>query len=160
MNNWYLKIIDSIGGKNEENLQKFFEEFRREIACTYSKLDGNKELDPLLVLIFILDKLHKEMNNVDKSKINEAEFTKYNQNNHNMKNYVFNGEEIDRTNKVQMLPEFINYFNATFYSPISNLLVGFMKTKKYIQIVVLVIIFFSNFLYIVFDLSKRKVKKA
>ena len=64
---------------------KFFEEFRRENACTYSKLDGNKELDPLLVLIFILDKKHKEMYNVDKSKINEAEFKKYNKNNHSIK---------------------------------------------------------------------------
>ena len=157
MNNWYLKIIDAFAGKNEDNLQKFFEEFRREMACTYSKLDGNKEIDPLLVLIFILNKMHKEMNDVDKSKINEAGFKKFNINtNNSMKNYVFNGEEIDRTNKIQILQEFINYFNSNFISPISNLFVGFMKTKKICANCLSGYYSFSNFLYVTFDLSKRK----
>jgi hypothetical protein len=157
MNNWYLKIIDAFAGKNEDNLQKFFEEFRREMACTYSKLDGNKEIDPLLVLIFILNKMHREMNDVDKSKINEAGFKKFNINtNNNMKNYVFNGEEIDRTNKIQILQEFINYFNSNFISPISNLFVGFMKTKKICANCLSGYYSFSNFLYVTFDLSKRK----
>ena len=155
MSYWYIKTIEALKGINENNLQFIINDFRRALACTNFKLDGNKEIDPLMILVFILNKIHREMNKADKKAIIEAGYNKYNINNDNIKNYVFNGEEHDRTNKEQILREFINYFNITMQSPISDLFISFMKTKRICQICRSGYYFFSNFLYIVFDLEKE-----
>ena len=78
MNYWFLKAIDALNGVNENNFILFIQEFRRALANSFSKLDGNKEINPLLVLIFLLDKMHKEMNEVDKTFIIEKEYNQYN----------------------------------------------------------------------------------
>ena len=154
MNYWYLKAIDAINGINENNLEKFTTEFRMALASSFSKLDGNKEIDPLFVLIFLLDKIHRETNQADPTFISENGYTNYNEKTNNtLKNYVFNGEEQDRTNKIQMLSEFVNYFNATMNSIISDIFISFMKTKRICQNCGTGYYSFSNFLYIVFDLS-------
>ena len=155
MSYWYLKTIEALKGINEYNLQLFIDNFRIALACTNSKLDGNKEIDPLMILVFILNKIHIELNKADKKKIIEAGYNKYNIYNDNIKNFVFNGEEHDRTNKDQILQEFINHFNITMQSPISDLFISFMKTKRICQICRSGYYFFSNFLYIIFDLTKE-----
>ena len=154
MNYWYLKAMDALNGKDENNLQRFSKEFRIALANTYSKLDGNKEIDPLIVLIFILDKMHKELNVVDNNFIQNSWYTQYINNKNDMKNYALNGEEQDRTNKNQMREEYLNYFSATMNSPISNLFVGFIKTKSLCQNCKSGYYSFSNYLYCVFDLSE------
>ena len=154
MNYWYLKAVDALNGIKENNFTLFIEEFRRALASSFSKLDGNKEIDPLLVLIFLLDKMHKEMNIVDKTFIMENGYNRYNKKKNAIQNYVLNGEQQDKTNKIQMLEEFVNYFNATMKSPISNLFIGFLKTKRNCQNCRSGYYSFSNFLYIVFDLSE------
>ena len=155
MSYWYLKAIEALKGINEYNLQLFIDNLRIALACTNSKLDGSKEIEPLMILVFILNKIHKELNKADKKKIIEAGYNKYNINNDNIKNFVFNGEEHDRTNKDQILQEFINHFNITMQSPISDLFISFMKTKRICQICRSGYYFFSIFLYIVFDLTKE-----
>ena len=155
MSYWYLKTIEALKGINEYNLQLFIDNFRIALACTNSKLDGNKEIDPLMILVFLLNKIHIELNKADKNKIIEAGYNKYNIYNDNIKNFVFNGEEHDRTNKDQILQEFINHFNITMQSPISDLFISFMKTKRICQICRSGYYFFSNFLYIIFDLTKE-----
>ena len=155
MNYWYLMAIDALNGTNENNLQLFYKEFRMALANAYSKLDGNKEIDPIIVLIFILDKMHKELNEVDKNFIQEGEYNKYINSLNDMKNnYTLNGEELDRTNKNQMLVEFAKFFKATMNSPISDLFVGFIKTKSNCQKCRSGYYSFSNYLYCVFDLSE------
>ena len=160
MNYWFLKAIDALNGINENNFILFIQEFRRALASSFSKLDGNKEIDPLLVLIFLLDKMHKEMNVVDKTFIMENGYNQYNKKKNSIQNYVLNGEQQDKTNKIQMLEEFVNYFNATMKSPISNLFIGFLKTKRNCQNCGSGYYSFSNFLYIVFDLSELESEKS
>jgi len=160
MNYWFLKAIDALNGINENNFILFIQEFRRALASSFSKLDGNKEIDPLLVLIFLLDKMHKEMNVVDKTFIMENGYKQYNKKKNSIQNYVLNGEQQDKTNKIQMLEEFVNYFNATMKSPISNLFIGFLKTKRICQNCRSGYYSFSNFLYIVFDLSELESEKS
>ena len=160
MNYWFLKAIDALNGINENNFILFIQEFRRALASSFSKLDGNKEIDPLLVLIFLLDKMHKEMNVVDKTFIMENGYNQYNKKKNSIQNYVLNGEQQDKTNKIQMLEEFVNYFNATMKSPISNLFIGFLKTKRICQNCRSGYYSFSNFLYIVFDLSELESEKS
>jgi len=110
----YLKIIDAFSKNDFQSFNYSVEEFRRAMATSYSKLVGDKELDPLLILTFILDSFHKE----NKKNLNMEN----NNNNENEQNgnidieSAFNGEE-DRTNQILMLDKFFSYFNSNMNSP-------------------------------------------
>ena len=154
INYWYLKAINALAGFEESNLKECIEEFRRAIASENSKLDGNKEIDPLYLLAFLLEKMHKETNVKEGNtglKINQT------------KKYVisseFNGEEEDKTNKEQMLYKFVNYFNSNIKSPISDLFFGFIKTKQICQTCKCGYYSFSNYCFVVFDISKNDNNK-
>ena len=47
ISSWYLKAIDALKGINESNLQIFIDKFKRSLASSITKIDGNKEIDPL-----------------------------------------------------------------------------------------------------------------
>ena len=146
--------MEAVFGLKEKLLTECIEEFRRAIASSYSKLDGNKEIDPLLLLTFLLFMLHKETNKVEKDQ------TKLDgENNEKNKKYVissiFDGEEEDKTNKMQMWNKYINEFNATVNSPISDLFFGFVKRKILCQTCRTGYYSFYHYLYIIFDLSNR-----
>jgi hypothetical protein len=149
----YLKIIDSFTKNDINSFNYFTEEFRRSMALSNFKLVGDKEIDPLLVLTFILDRLHKENNNIiNKENINNNE----NEQNENTDlDLAFNGGEEDRTNQSLMLDKFVSYFNINMNSPISDLFIGFVKTKRVCQTCKSSYFSFSNCLYIIFDLSDR-----
>ena len=89
ISNKYLKAIRTLKGETEYNLTDFIEDFRRAIATENSKLDGSKEIDPLYLLAFLLEKMHKENNEIEEGELNE-------------------GEEVDRTNKEQTFNQFVN----------------------------------------------------
>ena len=160
MTNWFLKALDALNGINEDNLSSFAEEFRRALASLYTKLDGNKEIEPLLVFSFLLNKIHKETNKIDANQLNYSGYNTYIQNTRSNKNYVFDGEEKDRTNKPQMLQEFVDCFGATMCSPISNNFISFMKNRKQCKNCFTCYYSFSTFLYIVFDLTKMRNEKT
>ena len=133
----YLKAIRTLMGAYENNLSEFIEEFRRAIATENSKLDGSKEIDPLYLLAFLLEKMHKEMNLIEESEINE-------------------GEEVDRTNKEQTFNQFVNYINSNINSPISDLFLGINKTKRICQTCKNGYYYFNNFCFVIFDLTDKK----
>ena len=60
--NYYLNVIKALSGYEEDDLKKCIIEFRRAIASENSKLDGNREIDPLYLLAFLLEKMHIETN--------------------------------------------------------------------------------------------------
>ena len=151
---WYSQAIDAIAGIKEEDLNLCIEEFRRAIASSYSKLDGNKEVDPLLLLTFLLFRLHQEMNEVDNNNLP-------NLNKKNAKYVItssFDGEE-DKHNKDQMWNKFIVKYNSKVNSLISDLFFGFVKTKIICQTCRKGYYSFSNYFYIIFDLSDRDSKR-
>ena len=151
---WYSQAIDAIAGIKEEDLNLCIEEFRRAIASSYSKLDGNKEVDPLLLLTFLLFRLHQEMNEVDNDNLS-------NLNKKNAKYVItssFDGEE-DKQNKDQMWNKFIVKYNSKVNSLISDLFFGFVKTKIICQTCRKPYYSFSNYFYIIFDLSDRDSKR-
>ena len=160
MTNWFLKALDALNGIKEDNLSLFAEEFRRALASLYTKLDGNKEIEPILVFSFLLNKIHKETNKIDANQLNYSGYNTYIQNTRSNKNYVFDGEEKDRTNKPQMLQEFVDCFGATMCSPISNNFISFMKNRKQCKNCFTCYYSFSTFLYIVFDLTKMRNEKT
>ena len=154
INFWYYKAICYIFGFEEGDLNICIEEFRRAIASSYSKLDGNREIDPLLLLTFLLVRMHRETNIVEEKETNNGENKK--PNSYYVISSSFEGEEEDKTNKPQMWNKFITKFNATTNSPISDLFFGFVKRKDLCQTCRSGYYSFYNYLYIVFDLSNRK----
>ena len=132
----YLMAIRTLQGAYENNLSKFIEEFRRAIATENSKLDGSKEIDPLYLLAFLLEKMHKEMNVIEESELNE-------------------GEEVDRTNKEQTFNQFVNFINSNINSPISDLFLGINKTKRICQSCKNGYYSFNNFCFVIFDLTVK-----
>ena len=149
INYWYLKAIKALSGIEEADLIECIEEFRRAIASENSKLDGNREIDPLYLTAFLLEKMHKETNKIDEKKSRSMNQS----GNTYVINSVINGEEEDATNKEQMLHKFVNYFNANIHSPISDSFFGFVKTKRICQTCRQGYYSFSNFCLVVFDLT-------
>ena len=150
INYWYLKAIKALSGIEEANLIECVEEFRRAIASEDSKLDGNREIDPLYLLAFLLQKMHKETNKKDSNtETSQSKNGKY------VINSVFNGEEEDKTNKEQMLYKFVTYFQANVHSPISDLFFGFVKTKRNCQTCKTGNYSFHNYCFVIFDLTNR-----
>lgn len=160
INYWYNQAIEAILGlgKEEFPLNKSIEEFRRAIASSYSKLDGNKEIDPLLLLTFLLIMMHKETNKEKEG--SEVIANKNKEEKEKMTNYVisssFSGEEEDKTNKLQMWNKYIANFNETVNSPISDIFFGFVKRKILCQTCRSGFYSFYHYFYIIFDLSDRK----
>ena len=150
INYWYLEAISALSGQKEQNLTECIEEFRRAIASENSKLDGSREIDPLYLLAFLLEKMHKELNKVDEKKAIPIQGDSY------VINSVFDGEEEDKSNKEQMLQKFVNFFSVNVNSIISNLFFGFLKTKRNCQTCKTGNYSFSNFCFAAFDLSENK----
>ena len=148
-NYWYIKAYDTISGLDEKGLNECIEEFRRAIAFDNSKLDGNKEIDPLYLLGFLLEKMHKETNEINQNN---------NQGNPQLEqkktNSFFNDEE-DKSNKDQMLHKFINNYNRNIHSPISELFLGIAKRKRICSACSTPSYFFNNFCFVFFDLSQN-----
>ena len=153
---WFLKTKDALSKNDIQNFNICIDELRRNMALSYSKLVEDKELDPLLVLTFILERIHQESNN---NKINNENV------NNNVKGNIedtddididsnFNVEE-DRTNQALMLDKFVTYFNSTMNSPITDLFISFIKTKRKCKTCNSIYFNFSNCLYILFDLEKN-----
>ena len=152
INYWYLEAIRAFSGENEHNLNECIEEFRHAIESENSKLDGSREIDPLYILSFLLEKMHKELNKVDESKAVQ------NQVGHYVINSTFNEEEEDKENKAQMKQKFDNFFNVNANSIISDLFFGFLQTTMECQKCKKEQYSFNNFCFAAFDLSKNKNK--
>ena len=150
INYTYSKAIDSIAGFEEKDLNECIQEFRMAIASENSKLDGNKEIDPLYLLGFLLEKMHKETNEIN-ANIHQG----YNQLGGNKTNSLFNEEE-DKSNKEQMLHKFISNYNKNIHSPISDLFLGITKRKRKCSKCNIANYSFSNFCFVFFDLSQKK----
>ena len=121
---WFLKSINAI--LYNQNVVECFEEFRRALASANSKIDCSKEVDPISLFGFLLEKMHKELNTkkttvVANQNVNEQ--------------YVINSiyrmeEKDDKTNKIEMWNKFESYFNDNVRSIISNNFYGVRKIKR------------------------------
>ena len=145
---WFLKTIKAID--KQTNLNECYEEFKRALASENSKIEASKEVDPVYLLAFLFEHIHKEGNRREKTKINEKGKDEQ---------YIINSiykveEEDDKTNKEQMLYNFECYFKDNVHSIISDLFFGFMKRKRNCKVCKNGTYSFSNFCIVPFDLSK------
>ena len=147
INYWYLSTIKAFQTNQDSN--KCLEEFRRALASENTKLDCSKEVDPIYLLAFLLEKMHREFNKVVQTQIKGID---YNQ------QYVINSrykvEEEDRTIKEQMIQKFNSYFNKNINSIISKLFFGVMKTKRICRVCKSPAYSFSNNCFLAFDVNK------
>jgi hypothetical protein len=148
----FLSAFDSINNSNLiNNLNYIYAEFKRSMALSYTKLVKENEVDPLLLLTFILDRLHKENNEANLLNQSNNSIS----NSQNNINGGLNNEEKDRTNQTQMRDNFFSFFNSTMKSPISDLFMSFIKTERCCNSCQAKFFSFSNCLYITFDISNR-----
>ena len=115
----YMQIIKQI----QTNINNKFNQFKEILAIQNPKLNSDEEIDPIYIVSFLLERMHKELNDVKKNKIqiNESQY---------IISSTFNGQDQDKSNKNEMLERFLKHFVNNFNSPISNFFFGILKDKK------------------------------
>ena len=147
---WFLKSINAI--TQNTNLKECFEEFRRALASANSKIDCSKEVDPIALFAFLLEKMHKELN-----KKKTTVVVNQNANDQYVINSIYRMEEKeDKTNKIEMWNKFESYFNDNVRSIISTHFYGVRKIKKLCQQCKNGFYSYINFFCSAFDLKERK----
>ena len=135
--NCLINIEDSDKNKWNESIKNF----RRYLGTKNPKLDGDKEVDPFFLMVFIVENMHKELNQkhtVDFD-INQG--------------YLIKRKE-DKTNKQDMVINFFRYFKEHFNSIISKTFFGIMKNKNICKECGLKTYSFNCFCFLYFDIDK------
>ena len=121
---WFLSSIDAIS-KNNNNLKKCYEEFRRALASANSKIDCSKEVEPIILFAFLMEKMHKELNEKKTTIVSNQ-----NSNEQYIINSIYRMEEKDdKSNKDDMWGKFKSYKDNNLNSEISKLFYGVKKYK-------------------------------
>ena len=136
----FLNAIKQI----QNNINDKFNQFKEILAIQNPKLNSDNEIDPVLVVAFLLEKMHKELNSVPQ--INDDE--QY------VINSVFNGMDEDKSNKNEMFDKFFKHFLKNFNSTISNLFFGILKERKICQKCNMINYNFGCFCLLTFELNE------
>ena len=142
----YYNALVLLKSFDEKKWKNCLNDFRGVLATQNSKLNGLKEINPLVLLGIILEKIHKEQN--------ASESNKKNQNKN--EDYILNMADVDKTNKYQELNKFISDFFENMRSFTSDNFFGIIKTKYICTTCQLGTYSFSNFCVSVFDLENNK----
>ena len=129
---------------NVENENKWIESiknFRRYLGTKNPKLDGDKEVDPFFLLVFLVENMHKELNIKPKIDFNISQ------------GYLIKRKE-DKTNKADMVINFFRYFKEHFNSIMSETFFGIMKNKNICKDCGLKTYTFNSFCFLYFDIDK------
>ena len=138
--------VNCLKNMTEKDINSFFDSIKyfREILCTQNtKFDKTKEINPKLVLTFLLTKLHQEIN-LGNITWEDA------QNNYYMKS----GLEDALTSKLEMLLNFENKLFSQLNSLISRKLVGILQKSFICNSCKIKTYSFGGFFYITLDLEK------
>ena len=158
---WFLQSIKAIQAVQANNfnysyintkniLKSCYEEFRRALASANSKIDCSKEVDPIFLFAFLLEKMHKELNKKNMSFVNYQNTSEQ---------YVINSiyrmeEKDDKTNKTEMWNKFNSYMSENINSEISKFFYGIKKLKRLCQQCRNGFYVYSNFFCSAVDLTK------
>ena len=138
----YIKCLIPINGSTIDQWTNSINSFRQIIGEENEKIKGSKEIEPRFMLAFLLRELHRELN------APQALYKKID------RHFIVSGEEKSKTSKVEMLFKFVNDYKGKFYSSISNLFLGLMKTTFFCNICHLKTYTFNSYFLITFDLEK------
>ena len=129
----------------KNNIHNQFNQFKEILAVHIPKLNTDEEIDPIFIVALLLEKMHKELNIVKQNQINEQQY---------IINSTFNGQDEDKSNKIEMLDRFFKHFTKNFNSPISNSFFGTLKEKKICQKCGMFNYNFGCFCLMTFDLNE------
>ena len=138
----YINCLNSF---TKQQLKCWFDSIKyfREILCTENtKFDKSKEIDPKLVLAFLIHQMHSEIND------------KISQNSLTNRHYINSGEEKAKSSQEEMLYIFGNKLLPKFNSYICRKLHGLTKTTNICSICNMRTFSFIGTLFISFDLEK------
>ena len=151
ISSWFLKSIDAISFEKQD-LKQCLEEFRRALASANSKIDCSKEVDPISLFAFLLEKMQKELNQKKTTIV-----ANQNPNDQYVINSIYRMEEKDdKTNKDEIWNKFQTYYNDNVKSVISDNFYGIRKIKKLCQQCLNGFYSYINFFCSAFDLTEIK----
>ena len=136
--------LNSIKDKNQ--FVSAIKNFRRYFGTKNPKLDGDKEINPFYLMIFLIENIHKELNVKQNKELDENE------------GYLIKRKE-DKTNKADMVFHFLRYFKENFNSIISKTFFGIMKNRNNCTQCGLVTYSFNCFCLLYFDIEKLDLNK-
>ena len=143
----YYNCITMLRKENNLSFYLFsIDYFRKILASNNLKLNGSKEIAPIYIITFLLEKMHRELNS-EKCK-NDEKFD--NRGPH----LIGFGEEIKKINETVMKFKFINDLLSKLDSPISNNLKGLIKMKNKCEACNTITYQFNCYFIAVFDLKK------
>ena len=131
----YLDTILNI----RNNINNQFNVFKEKLATENPKLNSDDEIDPRFIVALLIEKIHKELNQVKKRENNEDQ-------------YIITYNE-DKSNKPEMIDKFVKHFTENFNSLISNILFGMLKEKITCQNCKMFSYNFGCFCLLSFDLN-------
>ena len=135
----FYHCLNGINDKNEWN--SAVKHFRRYFGTKNPKLDGDKEINPFYLIIFLMENMHKELNIIKNKEIDENQ------------GYLIKRKE-DKTNKAEMALYFLRYYKENFNSIISKTFFGIMKNRNNCKECGLVTYSFNFFCLLHFDIGK------
>ena len=141
--NAYIDCLKAIRHTDKNIWVKSVNNIRQLLGQEYTKLEGNKEVNPKLIFAFLIKNLHKELN---KRVINNSDDKN--------KNMQICFKEYSETSKLDMLKEFIKNFLEKVDSIISNCFMGLMKEIKICKECKLKTYHFKSYFLITFNLEK------
>jgi NIMA (never in mitosis gene a)-related kinase len=135
----FLDCFNSIEDNNRwvESIKNL----RRYIGTKNPKLDGDKEVNLLFLILFLVESMHKELNKKPKTEVDLDQ------------KYLIKRKE-DKTNKADMIINFFRYFKEHFNSIISETFFGIMKNKNICKECGLKTYSFKCFCMLYFDIDK------
>ena len=131
--------------KIQNNINNKFNEFKEILATENPKLNTEEEIDPRFIVAFLLEKMHKELNITKKIENKEEQY---------IITSTFNGQDEDKTNKIEMIDKFVKHFKENFNSLISNLFFGMLKEKIICHNCKMASYNFGCFCFLTFDLNE------
>lgn len=119
----YIQCLESVRNPKMDAWINSINILREILGKKNIKLEGAKEIDPRIIFSYIINYLHKELNNPQKL-----------DNNKDKNDHLFKPYEESRMinmNKVETMLNFLNNFVLKFNSIISNNFMGTIKEKRF-----------------------------
>ena len=133
--------------KDNTNFISAIKNFRRYFGTKNPKLDGDKEINPFYLIIFLVENMHKELNVRLNNELDENQ------------GYLIKRKE-DKTNKADMVLHFLRYYKENFNSIISKTFFGIMKYRNNCKECGLITYSFNFFCLLYFDIDKITQKSS
>ena len=137
----YIDYISHIK-QNQENQDENLNNFRTILGISNLKLEGTKEIDPIFVYAFIIEKIHQGLNKIEKS--SEPNYEKG-------PHLLMTEQTMDES---EIRSEYINYYEMNLKSPISKNLCGLMKVRNKCKVCNMDRCTFNYFFLVFCDLYK------